>query len=289
MLIVNLQVEIIKIVKRPMTWVLVAILAALIVTLNVSMYTTAIRSDFAENRPAEVQEAVWASLCWPTAFSDLLESAAGHQLGGLVLAILVGSVVAQEYTWRSVHLWLGRGLSRMSFLGSKFMALAVVCLMFTLVPVLIGGPLTAWFTVQRAGTLSLSEVPAGGLVVGILRTAYTILPYIALMLLVAVLTRSAAASIGVGLAYALLAEQILGELLALAGGFWADLSRYLPGGLAGALLRLNRTAFGMESGIYGGGSGQVLGPWAAATGVALYTAVFLGAALWAFARQDLTE
>ncbi len=288
-MIVNLQVEMIKIMKRPMTWVLMAILAVLIVTLNVSMYTTAIRPDFAETRPAEVQEAIWDSLCWPTAFSDLLESAAGHQLGGLVVAILVGAVVAQEYGWHSVHLWLGRGLSRLGFLGSKFLALAVVCLMFTLVPVLIGGPLTAWFTVQRTGGLDLSDLPAGGLIVSILRTAYTILPYIALMVLVAVLTRSAASSIGVGLAYALLGEQILGELLGLAGGSWADLPRYLPGGMADALLRLNRSAFGMETGIYGGRSGEVLEPWAAAAGVALYTATLLGAALWAFARQDLTE
>jgi len=288
-MMVNLQIETIKIVRRPMTWVLMGVLAALTVTLNVSMYTTAIRPEFAETRPAEVQEAVWASLCWPTAFSDLLESAAGHQLGGLVLAILAGAVVAQEYGWHSVHLWLGRGLSRVGFLGSKFMALAVVCLMFTLVPVLVGGAMTAWFTAQRTGGLNLSDLPAGPLILAILRTAYTILPYIALMVLVAVLTRSAAASSGVGLAYALLGEQMLGELLALLGGFWADLPRYLPGGLADALLRLNRTAFGMETGIYGGGIGQVVEPWAAAGGVALYTGILLSAALWAFARQDLTE
>ena len=75
----------------------------------------------------------------------------------------------------------------------------------------------------------------------------------------------------------------------MAGGVWADLPHYLPGGLSEVLLRLNRRTFGLETGIYGSAGELPLEGWAAALGMAVYTAVFLAVANAAFRRQDLTE
>lgn len=283
------QLELPKLFKRRMTWVLALSLAVLLVTLDLGMYLMLRNPAALEGRPEGMEEMMWASLCWPTAFSDLLETAAGNNLGGLLLVILAGAVVAQEYSWRTVNLWLGHGLPRPVFLGAKFVALALACLLLTLVPVLVGVPLTAWFTAQHSAPPGLADLPLAALLLGTLRTAYTLLPYAALTLMVAVLARSTVAAIGVGLAYALLVEQMAADLLRMAGGLWADLTLYLPGGLARALMRLNREAFGLELGVYGGRDVETLGPSAAALGIALYTAVFLGMALWTFRRQDLTE
>ncbi len=289
MLTATWGLELPKLLKRRMTWVLVLILTALIVTLDVSIYATLHNPRAMEGRPPEMETHLWATLCWPTAFADLLEAAGGNNLGALMLVILAGAMMAQEYSWRTAHLWLGHGVSRGALLGSKFVTLAVACLLFVLAILAVGAPLTAWFTVQHTGALSLEGVSAADLSLSVLRTVYTLLPVVALTLMVAVLTRSATAAIGVGLAWALLVEQIFRELLAMAGGIWAELVHYLPGGLAEALIRLNRETFGLEMGIYGGTGELPLEPWAAALGIALYTAVFLAVAYGIFRRQDLTE
>jgi ABC-2 type transport system permease protein len=289
MLTATWSLELPKLFKRRMTWVLALILAVLIVTLDVSVYATLHNPDALQGRPPEMEEYLWATLCWPTSFSDLLNAAAGNNLGGLMLVILAGAMVAQEYSWRTTHLWLGHGVSRRALLGSKFVTLALACLLFVLVPLAVGAPLTAWFTHQHTGALSLGGVSLWGLVVSTLRTTYTLLPYVALTLMVAVMTRSTTAAIGVGLAWALLVEQIVRELLGIAGGVWANVPHYLPGGLAEVLIRLNRQTFGLEMGLYGGAGELGMEPWAATLGIALYTAVFLGVAYWVFRRQDLTE
>lgn len=114
----------------------------------------------------------------------------------------------------------------------------------------------------------------------------TILPYIGLTFLVAVLTRSTAAAIAAGLAYALVVENILVQLLGLAGGIWAEVARYAPGSLAAALMQTNLRLVEIDMGT--GVNAGLPGPWAAAGGITLYTMAFLGLSLWAFRRQNLT-
>lgn len=290
MILTAIRIELTKILKRSMTWVLIGIMALLVTVLHIALYATLQMPQSAAAMPPEAAEQLRASLCWPEAFPNLLGFAAGNALGGLMLVILTGAVVAQEYTWRTAHLWLGHGLPRPAFLLGKFAALAVAGLLFTLTPLAVGMPLTGWFTHHLTGSFGLAGLNVGHLALSILRTAYTLLPYLTLTLLLAILTRSVAAAVGIGLAYALLVEGILAQLLALAGGVWAELTRYLPGGLAGALMRLNQATAEISVGLNTGESGSVepLGPWVAALGVALYTAAFLGLALWAFRRQDLT-
>ena len=124
------------------------------------------------------------------------------------------------------------------------------------------------------------------LALSVLGTAYTLLPYIGLTFLVAILTRSTAAAIAAGLAYALVVEYLAAQLLGLAGGLWAGIARHLPGSLAAALLQTNQRLVEIDL-----GSGVEAGlpdPWAAAGGIALYTIAFVGLSLWAFRRQNLT-
>lgn len=275
-----------KISRRTMTWVLFGILVLLVVGLYLALYA-ALQATLAdpEALPGATDE-LRGLLCWPQAFSSLLGLTGGTGLGGLVLIVLAGAVMAQEYSWRTAHLWLSRGLPRSTFLMSKFVALAVVALLLVLAAVLVVAPLTAWFTWQLTGSLSLAELNVAELALSILRTAFSLLPYIGLTFLVAVLTRSTAAAIGAGLAYALVGENLMVQLLGLVGGVWADVARYAPGSLAAALMQTNLRLVDVDLG--SGVNTGLPGPWAAAGGIALYTVAFLGLSLWAFRRQNLT-
>ena len=280
------RMELTKVYRRWMTWVLLGILAVLVAGLYLALFAVLQAAMADPAGSAETVRALQGMLCWPLSFSRLLGLTGGTGLAGLMLVVLAGAVTAQEYTWRTAHLWLSRGLPRAAFLVGKYAVLAVTALLLVLVALLVATPLTAWFTYQVTGSLSLADLDLAELGLSILRTALTILPYLGLTFLVAVLTRSTAAAIAVGLAYTLLVESIVVQLLGLAGGIWADLARFAPGSLAAALMQTNErlVSFELGSGVNVG----LPGPWLAAGGIVLYAVAFLGLALWAFRRQNLT-
>jgi ABC-type transport system involved in multi-copper enzyme maturation permease subunit len=114
----------------------------------------------------------------------------------------------------------------------------------------------------------------GQVALNILRTAYTLLPYAAFAFLLAIASRSTVVAIGVSLAYTLLVEDVLMQLLGLVGGTWATIGQYLPAGLGNSLASINQAeGVSMET---------------AVIGIALYTLLFVGLAVLAFQRQDLT-
>jgi ABC-type transport system involved in multi-copper enzyme maturation permease subunit len=286
MLVNAFQMELTKIRRRTMTWVLVGVLALLLTGIYVALYAVLQSALPDPGASPDTIESLRAMLSWPQSFSTLLNLVSGNALGGLLLIVLAGAMTAQEFSWRTAHLWLSRGLPRSTFLLGKYAALVVVALLVVLTPLLVGTPLTAWFTHQLTGSLSLAGLNVAQLVLSILRTAYTHLPYIALTLLVAVLTRSTAAAIAVGLAYTLLVENILIQLLNLAGGVWADMATFAPGSLAQALMHANQHMLRVD--LQGSAEIGLTSSGVAAAGITLYTVAFVGLALLAFRRQNLT-
>ncbi|MCA9956272.1 MAG: hypothetical protein KC434_16200, partial [Anaerolineales bacterium] len=95
---------------------------------------------------------------------------------------------------------------------------------------------------------------------------------------------STVAAIGGSLAYTLLIEDVSIQLLGLAGGTWAKIGSYLPAGLGNSLIAFNRVSTGTNELLSQteGVSGET-----AVIGIALYTILFVGLALFAFRRQDL--
>jgi ABC-type transport system involved in multi-copper enzyme maturation permease subunit len=279
------RMELTKVFRRRMTWVLVGILVLLVAGMYLAIYAVAQDALADPGASPETLGELRGMLCWPQAFSMLLGFTGGTGLGGIMLVILAGAVTAQEYSWRTAHLWLSRGLPRSAFLLGKYAVLLVAALLVILTALLVGMVLTGWFTQQLNGSLSVAELNVVELALSILRTVYTLLPYLSLTFVVAILTRSTAAAIGVGLAYTLL-EEIPIQLLGLAGGIWAEMARYAPGSLAEALMQTNMRLVGVDLGT--GVNAGLPGPWAAAGGIALYAIAFLGLSLWAFRRQNLT-
>jgi ABC-type transport system involved in multi-copper enzyme maturation permease subunit len=280
------RMELTKVFRRKMTWVLAGSLVVLVGGLYIALYAVAQAALSDPGTSAGTVEEIRRMLCWPEALPGLLGLTGGAGLGGLMLVVLAGAMTAQEYSWRTTHLWLSRGLPRTAYLLAKFASLVVAALLLVLMTVLVALPMTAWFTLQLTGSLSLADLRPAQMGLGILRTAYSILPYAGLAFLVAILTRSTATAIAAGLAYALVLENVLVQFLGLAGGIWAAVARCAPGSLAAAVMETNMRLVEVDV-----GSGVSTGfpdPWVAVGGLALYTGALLGLSLWVFRRQNLT-
>lgn len=288
MFIRTYSIEQTKLMRRALPWVLLAVLAATTVLMTGINYLV-MNNRLGGNLGPEVTAEVQRQVTWPDSLFSAIGIAGGSALGGLLVVILSGTTMAQEYTWRTLQQWLGRGVPRPVFLAAKFAALLLPILLMVLVPLLVGGALTAIFTISIEGGLNAGEVSWSSLALRTLATAYSLLPYAALTFLIAVTTRSTVAAVGIGVGYALLVEGLILQLAALFSESLAWLSLYLPAGLAQSLLQSQRLVQVSMDGQPVTGGAELLSPAVAVAGIAAYTVLFLAGAVAVFRRQDLNE
>lgn len=286
MLAPMLKVEFKKLYRRRLVWVEMAILAGLIAVFFMALFLM-YQADALPEEMGDIKD----TIAWPDAFVTSLEFANGQNLGGLLVVILVSMVVAQEYNWDTFSLWLRQGVNRHTVLLAKFIALCSAVVLLTLTPLLAGGLVSALITPSLDGELAPADIDFAEVALSALRTAYTLIPYLSLTFMVAVLTRSLAFSIGVGVGYALILEGLVSQLMMVIGGLPAKIAMYLPGQMAAAIGELNRgieqTAIEAQE-AEGAIHLEYLDPTLAAIGIAIYAALFIGIAFWAFRNQDLT-
>ncbi len=280
------RMEIRKLRGRALFWVEIGLLALLVAALYVALL--AMLAQPPQNMPPAVVEEIRASLHWPQGLLAALAFGNGGELGGLFAVVLTAAVVAQEYSWRTVHLWLGRGVGRGVYLAAKALGVALGLGLLALVPLLVGGLVTGLATWHDTGVLPWNAIPWSQVFTGWLRVGLTLAPYAALTLLIAVVTRSTLAALGVGLGYNLLVENLAAEVLLLVSPQAARVARYLPGLAAKAVLAPLTEGLQVEMGMQRAGAAILLKPGPAAGLLLFYTALALGLAWWAFRRQDVT-
>jgi ABC-2 type transport system permease protein len=274
-------IEQLKLFKRAILWVELVLIGVGVLALN-ALFIVITRMDSANPAMGQLEQ----TLVWPEGLIQSVGLAAGPSLGGILIVILVGAITAQEYTWRTLQLWLSRGVPRRTFLTAKFMALLLPTLLLVVTPLVVGGLITAVFSQILLGHIPFAAVEWGNLAATTLATAYTLLPYAGLAFFLAVATRSTIVAVGGGLAYTLLLEGIVVQLLTFAGGNWAAIGRYVPAGLAQGLLTLDRNATMTIDG-QAAPPIQYLEPGAAAVGIAVYILIFVALSIIIFRRQDL--
>lgn len=276
-----LAAERIKVFKRSIVWVLLASVAAIAVIGNVAQVLTLPADRTSPEAMATIQQ-----ITWPEALAVLPRVGSAAGMGALLAIILVGTVAGQEYRWRSLHLWLSEGFSRRALLTTKFAILILAAFLIVLTPLLVGGVHSLFLTPQFNGAVDLSQIDALQIVWSILRGVYSLFPYMALGLLLAVATRSTVVPVAGGMAYLLIVEALVPQILALLGESWARIGMYLPQGLASVLTNINRTTANLDPQVL---SQFPFSPAVAAFGIAAWSALYLGLALWIFNRQDLSD
>ena len=289
MLAPMIGIEHTKLYRRRVLWVEMALVALLVVAMF-GMIAVMHLTGLLGSEGDQLQEIV----TWPGSLLLSLNISASSGLGGLLVVVLVGVVVAQEYQWQTYSLWLRQGVGRPTVLVAKIVTLLGAILLLVLTPLLVGGLASAAVTPLITGTLRVEDVVFGEVLLSVLRTAYSLLPFMALTCLIAVRTRSMAASIGIGVGYTLLVEEVFAQIMMLVGGVPARLAMYLPGQMAAALSNMNSEIMAFTATVTQGGEEmlammpQYVSLEVAVVGVAIYTLLFLGLAARMFLKQDLT-
>lgn len=277
-----LSAEQVKLFKRNILWIEMGLLALAVAALYLTGFAILMAGSSGELPPEVIEN----GLTWPAGLTGALSFAAGPNLGGILMIVLVGAAVAQEYTWGTLQLWLSRGIPRPLFMGVKFASLLLPAALIVLTALFTGGLISGAFSLHFLGTIPFSQVEWGQLGWSILVYTYSLLPYAALTFFLAVASRSTVVSIGGGLAYALLLEGIGLQLIGALGGIWGEIGRFMPGGLARGMLSLN-SGITVEVGGEAVESIEYLNPGTAAIAIAIYILIFVTGAILVFRRQDL--
>ena len=288
MLIQMFTIENSKLTRRTMFWVEMA--ALVLAALGMMALMAFIRQILLSGAPADSGLTVdginlvqtESFLTWPQSFSFVMGVI--YPVGTLLTLVLAGAVTAQEYTWRSYQLWLSRGVPRWQVVLAKFMAVTVATFLFITVATLVVTVVSGLASQLILGSLPFAAVSWPNLLLTIPTVTLSLLPYAALGLLLAVSARSTVVALGGGLAFTLLVEPVIQQLMPLLGERWAQASLYLPTSL-GQLL--NGYATNMI--IVNGDALPTIGvtPTIAAFMLGVYTLVLLATAVILFQRQDL--
>jgi ABC-2 type transport system permease protein len=272
-----LSSEIFRLVKRPMPWIMLLILA-----IGVAL----------------LYGALWAVLETAASANDTRELGNNLRIGattglglGLVstlatilVVIQASSTIGAEYGWGTIRTLLPRANGRLPLAVAKLITIGLFVIMLVASGYLVSLAMSTLVT-SAAG---LSDDLGDGFVLHSLasvgRVIYTIVPYAALSFMVALWSRSNAAGISVGLAVYLLEDLVL-AIIGLAGESVDWLPELLLSDNVSAILALNN----VEATGFGGNPTGGPDPWQAAGALALWTALFLAIALVVFHRRDVTS
>jgi len=272
-----------KILKRRLFWVEIVLLTLIVVGILLVLFITVETERGGVGMMSDERMMMLETITWPEAWNNIIRLAGWDGLGPVFLIILVGAVTAQEYTWRTLHLSLSRGVSRSKLLVAKLTALLIAGVMIVIAVLVSGGLTTAIFSSMINGSLNLHQLDVLHLILSIVRATYTMLPYACLAFFLAVASRSSVVAISGGLVFILVIENLIVSGAGMLGERFAHLVLNLPGGLANSLLILNNASLGMAS----SAEMSIVSPLHAVIGIAAWTILFLGFSLLVFRRQDL--
>ena len=218
-----IRMELLKLIKRPMTWVLFILLhggigfGIVVGFLNIQGVEAELRLSMLRNLTLP------GIIPWAAQLISVF--------GAIMLAILAASAIGSEYGWGTLRPLLATGMPRAQFLAAKLAALALIAFGFLALALLMCIPLAIPIALLHdrpafAVTVDLAWLLDLAAIVG--RTYLTMLIPMTIAFLVGLVGRSQAAGIGAALGL-LIGEQVVTALLLTTGLDWAEwLVRRLP-------------------------------------------------------------
>ena len=198
--------------------------------------------------------------------------------GVILIMILAASVPGTEYGWGTLRTVLVRGVGRWQLLASKTLVIALASVgLSALVLAIVGvasviATLTLEGEIVGAGEWSELAIAFGKLI-------YVYLPYVALAVLMSVLTSSSGMGIAISVGYYVIEQIVVGILANFA--WFEGISTFVLGRAASGWMDTGDFSFGA------GGVGAVPDPLPAAMVMLAYTVILGGLAFWLFQRKDV--
>ncbi len=284
-----LRAEWLRLRKRPMTLVLLAVFLALL-AIQLLVQSVFVQLTGQQNGGAGLgmQTAAWQRrLIFPGVFGTVFNHTNG--LGGILAIILAAGSMGGEYSWGTMRAQLAREPDRLRYLLAKIAALLLALLasmgcalaLGTLLALALGALTGAFGSVQPRDILLL---PAA-----MLQALYVLLPYVLLTIAFTILGRSQLAGVVGGLLYLVFEGGVGGfALFGLLGGVFLTLYNLLPGQNINVLVMANAQLFGLEPEMVGALRTMTFPPYSQAIAVvAVYCAMFLAIAAARFGKTDI--
>lgn len=288
-----LAAELYKLVRRPMTWIVLGILLAILTTLRALLIAISFVPIPEGQGTVEGTQLLVDLVVFPGAISDALNFL--PSLGIFGLLVVAASVAGTEFAWGTIVPLLARGGSRSSFIVAKVLCLLGLTVVYLLITTSVGILLGALASQLHLGFIPLEWVRQHGvqLFYGLLRSYWATVPYVVAAVALALVFRSSAFAMGIVLAYVLVEHvglsilQVLRPPLESTGFSWlfTVLDWTLLGRNASALQTLNSRAFPPPS-IAEQATLTDLHPWRAAIVLGVYSLFFLAVAI-AASRRDI--
>lgn len=279
--------EWLKLSRRPMTWLLLALFLLLLVIQIVTPFLfSLVFGPVSGSLGMQMNELVLGSR-----FPGLFGTALGHVngMGGVFAIFLTAAAMGNEYSWGTLRTQLARHPGRVRYVLAKIatlmLLLALATVLSLVLALLLGLLLNIWR--PEASLPQLTDFVL--LPLAMMRALLVLLPYVLLTLWAAIASRSALVATGAGLLY-LVADVSLGALTIFAslGGIWQRLYNLMIGQNVNALVLENSHSFGLHPEITTPAlSAQLPHPLLASLVLLLYSAFFLAGALWQFRRRDI--
>lgn len=274
------HLELRKLFKSKIFWVELAIISGIIIIMMSGIFVARMLGILSHNSTL-----LDLMLMWPESINFSLNMLTGQSFGALLVILLVSLIVTREYSWRTFSLWQWQGVSRAVVMTAKLLVMIFAVFLLVLGALFVGSFVSGLFTLILTGTLPFEALDFAQIGLNVLRTTYALFPQISLAMLLGILTRSTAWSLGIGIGYTLLIEgPVVRIFTMLVGGWPAEVVQWLPGALANAIMNVNQT-MQLSSAIEGGIQYPAMIP--AIIGVGIYTLIFFGLASIEFNNQDL--
>jgi ABC-2 type transport system permease protein len=275
----SLRAELLRLRKWPATWVIIGVW----LTLNVMfgyVFDYLNYRDAVNGGDQRIADALLAQLSLEGVPSTMV--AGLPMFGGALVVILAALATGTGYGWNTWRTVFTQGPRRLSVLGGTLLALAVVVATVATLTLLVD--LAASAIVMTATSQQLIWPGLGTLAEGLGGALLIVGTWTAGGALIGIVARSPALSVGLGLVWLLVVENLLRGVSTLLGPL-EPVTNVLPGSAAGSLAG----AVGAPTEIETGGAPGVLTVLSGVEAIALlslYVVVFVTAAALLMTRRD---
>lgn len=278
------QLELLKIWKRPLTWIVITLGVISVVGTIMGAYNLMLNNNLYNTTTNEViplEEGI-VNFILPGALPSALSMA--RTVGSWLLIIITAIFVGMEDAWGTLRVMLSTGISRGQYLAGKLGALLVIVIGFVGVA-LISGAVTA-VVIQSTTTIPFPKQTIDGRILSdLFLMSFRIIAalYIPVLLTfcATILSRSQVTGIAIGLGYFLF-EAIMKNAFNSLGPTGHTLRPLLIGYDVATLMELNNFNLDHLPEL----SPSIVEAWLA---LAIYAILFVGISWFVFKKRDITS
>lgn len=213
-----LRAEFFKVTRRRMTYILFATATGLVLLFYIILW---LRVREGPDRATLQSQIRWLALRDGLAFRNVVPYgfALERFFATLVCVIFTGTMMGNEYDWRTVGVVTSRGVKRWHFLFAKLVSGIIFTVITVVLCFLVAMAASAWFSHLYSlpyGEFNFTRIIDMFASAG--RTSFVILPFVVMSLLFATQWRSAGQAVGAALGFYFI-EGIFTSLLTNARGF----------------------------------------------------------------------